>query len=212
MADQKFRFHCLECDKRVSVPSQSGGKRCICPRCGTILTIPNPAQASHGSGRDIRPTGRSAVPVSKTAPQEPLTTNIVNVAAIIAAGVAGFILLMLFVIVGLPMLESSSGNGSGGSSHTGGTVIYYRRCTCGCTHSETMIAELRQQDTTAALMAVEESLAEIAERQQHGLATKEMLVHRGRLLHLAKQLQGGKAQEQSRLAAGDPPQGSNLLD
>jgi hypothetical protein len=67
-----------------------------------------------------------------------------------------------------------------------------------------MIAELRQQGGPKAIMAIQESLAEIEMRQQHGLLTDEMIVHRSRLLHLMEQIQDAKTKEQCGLAVDYP--------
>jgi len=51
-----IKFRCTECDRKIGVPDEHGGKRCKCPGCGTAQRIPqpeaDPIKQSDGDGDD----------------------------------------------------------------------------------------------------------------------------------------------------------------
>jgi hypothetical protein len=61
-------------------------------------------------------------------------------------------------------------------------------CPCGCDHSEAMAAELRARGGDHAGGAIDEALATIAARERAGYVTEAMVLHRLRLLDLARDL------------------------
>lgn len=79
--------------------------------------------------------------------------------------------------------DNSSVNADGNVKVMQGIDVH-AKCTCGCTSSQEMIAELRQLGGQQARGTIKKSLAEIAWREEMGLATPLMLAHRQRLLEL----------------------------
>lgn len=76
-------------------------------------------------------------------------------------------------------------------------------CTCGCDRSEAMVAELRKQEGRAALQAIDNALATIAEREKLGHLTEPMSAHRLRLQQLAAEIRSGPGLNEKSPARGE---------
>ncbi|MHC4395835.1 MAG: zinc ribbon domain-containing protein [Planctomycetota bacterium] len=64
-------FHCKKCGKKIKVPEDKVGKKGRCPRCRTIVVVPEPKSDSPVVGRSDSDTKKQA----ETAPPAPDTTQ-----------------------------------------------------------------------------------------------------------------------------------------
>jgi predicted Zn finger-like uncharacterized protein len=51
-ADDSIRFECESCGGSLKVKASAAGKRVKCPRCQSVLTVPQPSSATSVSGGD----------------------------------------------------------------------------------------------------------------------------------------------------------------
>jgi hypothetical protein len=68
----------------------------------------------------------------------------------------------------------------------------FAKCPCGCDRSAQRIEELRRMGGQAAIEAIDQALATIAERVSKGYVAEQMIAHRLRLLALADEIRKGR--------------------
>lgn len=69
-----IEFNCQACHQWLSTPDGSAGRRCQCPDCGTLLTIPARSSVTPGHVGSLRnPAASTQHPASKSRVQQPAT-------------------------------------------------------------------------------------------------------------------------------------------
>lgn len=71
-----IRFYCTKCNKRVKAPTDYGGRKCRCQRCGAALTVPDEGRQTSVPD-DSAPEGFDDLDVLPVKPGPPTPTKII---------------------------------------------------------------------------------------------------------------------------------------